>query len=302
MLLFSFGVSAQTNDTAEKVEQNLQSGLQFVQDQKFAEAVAPLQTVLYYEHDNETARKALALALIGADRFAEASREIAKLLAKNPKDEKLLEFAAQNFLIQKRYTEAETILRRRVGLENLTPEIWARFGDVLDAQRKTIEAITAYQKAVALAPDSINLRYALGALFWKAFRYDEAEKVFLEILKREINEPRASFNLGDIYLTRNEFRKAIPFLEVAARAFPEEFDTRFALGRAYLETGNVEKAVEELKAAVKLNDKISEGFYHLSRALQRTGRKTEAAEATRKAKQLQKLQLESESLENKKPL
>ncbi len=275
--------------------------MQFVQEQKFAEAVAPLQTVLFYENDNETARKALALALIGTDRFAEASREIAKLLAKNPNDEKLLEFAAQNFLLQKRYKEAEIILRRRVELENLTPEIWARFGDTLDAQKKTNEAIAAYEKAVALTPDSITLRYALGALFWKAIRYDEAEKVFLEILKREPNEPRASFNLGDIYLTRGEAEKAVPFLETAMKAFPDEFDTRFALGRAYLSVGQTEKAVEELQTAVKLNPQIAEGFYHLGRALQRAGRSDEAKKATAKAQELQKLKLESESLKNRKP-
>lgn len=303
IFLFSFGVAAQTADeTAEKVKENLQAGLQFVQEQKFAEAVAPLQTVLYYERDNEAARKALALALIGTDRFAEASREIAKLLAKNPKDEKLLEFAAQNFLIQKRYAEAEAVLRRRIELANLTPEIWARFGDVLDAQKKTNEAITAYEKAVALAPDSITLRYALGALFWKAIRYDEAEKVFLEILKREPNEPRASFNLGDIYLTRGEAEKAVPFLETAMKAFPDEFDTRFALGRAYLAVGKAEKAVEELQTAVKLNSQIAEGYYHLGRALQRAGRSDEAKKATEKARELQRLKLESESLENRKPL
>ncbi len=302
VLLFSFGGYAQTPDeTAEKVKVNLQAGLQFVQEQKFAEAVAPLQIVLYYERDNETARKALALALIGTDRFAEGSREIAKLLTKNPKDEKLLEFAAQNFLIQKRYSEAEVVLRRRIELENLTPEIWARFGDTLDAQKKTNEAIAAYEKASALAPDSITLRYALGALFWKAIRYDEAEKVFLEILKREPNEPRASFNLGDIYLTRGEAEKAVPFLEMAARNFPAEFDTRFALGRAFLAIGNVEKAVEELQTAVKLNPQIAEGFYHLGRALQRAGQTVEAKKATEKARELQKLKLESESLENRKP-
>lgn len=302
-LLFSSGVSAQTtDDTAEKVKENLQAGLQFVQEQKFAEAVTPLQTVLYYERDNETARKALAIALIGADRFAEASRELAKLLAKNPKDEKLLELAAQNLLIQKRYKEAETIIRRRIELGNLKPENWARFGDTLDAQKKTGEAITAYEKAVALAPDSITLRYALGALFWKAIRYDEAEKVFLEVLKRAPEEPRASFNLGDIYLTRKDAKKALPFLETAAQAFPNEFDTRFALGHAYSELGNYEKAIEELQTAVKLNDKIAAGFYQLGRALQRAGRREEAKAALEKAQEIQRLKLESEKLENRLPM
>jgi len=217
------------------------------------------------------------------------------LLARSPKDAKLLEMAAQTFWQQKRYAETEKVLKRRLDLDGATAELWALYGDALDAQKKTIEAVAAYEQAVKKNPDSINYRYALGSLYWKQIRYDDATREFTQILKRQPNEPRASFNLGDIYLTNGEAAKAIPFLETAVEIFPEEFDTRFALGRAYLLTNKYQTAIEQLESAVKLRPEIAEGFYQLGLALQKSGRREEAKIVFKKTQELQKAKRAAEA-------
>ncbi|MDQ3042942.1 MAG: tetratricopeptide repeat protein, partial [Acidobacteriota bacterium] len=121
------------------------------------------------------------------------------------------------------------------------------------------------------------------------------------ILKREPNEPRASFNLGDIYLTNGEAAKAVPFLETALKNFPDEFDTRFALGRAYLLTNKYQTAIEQLESAVKLRPEIAEGFYQLGLALQKSGRREEANIAFKKTQELQNTKRLSEGANNPKP-
>lgn len=297
VLLLAIAPAFSQNSSAAQI----QEGFRLLQSENFAVAVGAFSNILRADSENFQARLGLAIALIGIDKLPEASREIAKLLARSPNDTKLLDMAAQTFWQQKRFAETEKILKRRLALGDERAELWALFGDALDAQKKTAEAIPAYEKAVALKPDSITLRYALGALLWKAIRYAEAEQVFLEVLRRQPNEPRASFNLGDIYLTNGDAAKAVPFLETAAKSFPAEFDTRLALGKAYLGTNQIEKAIAELEAAVKLNDKIAEGFYHLGRALQRGGRKVEAKNALLKTQELKKQKLASESLELRKP-
>jgi predicted Zn-dependent protease len=295
LLLATFPLFAQT-DSATQIQQ----ALQLLQTQNFPAAVVLFDKILRAEPNNDKARIGFAIALIGIEKYAEASREIAKLLARSPNDKNLLEMAAKTFWQQKRFVEAEKVLKRRLDLGDASDEIWALYGDALDAQKKTGEAITAYEKAVILNSDSITLRYALGALYWKAIRYDEAEKVFLDILRRQPDEPRASFNLGDIYLTNGDAAKAIPYLEKAVKSFPDEFDTHFALGRAYLGVNQFEKAIVELERAIKINDRIAEGFYHLGRALQRAGRADEAKKAMAKAQELKRLKLASESLDLRK--
>jgi tetratricopeptide (TPR) repeat protein len=296
LLMFS-----QINFAQIDSSQQLGIGFEYIKTRNFQSAYQTFKEILDKDAGNDQARRGLVIALIGTDKFAEASREIAKLLAKFPNDINLLEISARTFWQQKRYVEAEIVLKRRLDLSAENSELWALYGDVSDAQKKPDQAISAYQKAVLLKPDSITLLYALGSLFWKSIRYDEAEKIFLDILQRQPNEPRASFNLGDIYLTKGEFAKAVPLLEVAAKAFPAEFDTRFALGRVYLATNKPASAITEFESAIKLNDQVSEGYFYLGRALQRVGRKDDAKKAVVKAQELQKQKLASESLELKKP-
>jgi tetratricopeptide (TPR) repeat protein len=296
LFLATLPVFSQSDSIAE-----MQKGFQYLQNKDFPSAIKTFSSVLQSDSNNDKARIGLAIGLVGVEKFAEASREIAKLLARSPKDTKLLEMAAQTFWVQKRFSETETVLKRRLELGESTAEWWALYGDALDAQKKTIEAVIAYEKAVSAQPDSITFRYALGSLYWKQIRYDEATKEFLEILRREPNEPRASFNLGDIYLTNGDAAKALPYLEISAKTFPDEFDTRFALGRAYSALKKYPQAILEFEEAVRLRPEIPEGFYQLGLALQKNGRREEAKIAFNKTQKLQNTKRLSESSNKQKP-
>src|SRR5207244_4066130 len=151
-------------------------GLTLVRSGAYGDAVAPLRRSLEIEPENDGARRSLALALIGTEQFPEASRQIALLLAKSERDPALLEMAAQSFMHQRRYAEAARVLKRRIDLGNAPSQLWAEYGDALDGAKRTPEAVDAYREAVRLAPDSTASRYGLGYLFWKLYRYKEAER------------------------------------------------------------------------------------------------------------------------------
>ena len=236
-------------------------------------AINPLRRALELEPENDAARRTLAVALVGAERFQEASREIAQLLARVPRDGALLELAAQSFIRQRRYAEATIVLKRRLDLnDGGTSQLWAMYGDALDGASRTPEAVEAYARAVRLAPDSTRTRYGLGYLYWKLYRYDEAERELKEVLRRDAADARAAFTLGDLYLTKGDAARSLPLLEQAARAYAQEFDTHFALGRALILTGELKRGVEELRAAVRLDEQIADGHYQLGRALMQDGR------------------------------
>lgn len=270
-------------------------GLTLVRNGDYANAISPLRQAVSFEPDNAGARRALAVALMGTERFQEASREIAQLLFRSPQDTGLLELAAQSFMRQRRYSEAITVLERRLNLPKPNSFLWSQFGDALDGSGRTSEAAEAYQKAVAMDPESTLTRYGLGYLHWKLYRYADAERELLEVLRREPKDARASFTLGDIYLTRGDAQRALPFLEIAKDAYPNEFDTRFALGRALLLTENMERGIEELRAAVKLDETIADGHFQLGRALMKMGSTEEGKQELEKAQALHDKQRRKES-------
>lgn len=278
-------------------------GLTLVRKGEYAEAVSPLRQTLRIEPNNDGARRALAMALMGIEKFPEASRELAQLLFRSPKDAALLELAAKSFLQQRRYQEATVVLQRRLQLPDTTAFLFSQYGDALDGAGRTPEALEAYRKAVELDPESTLTRYGLGYLHWKLYQYEEAERQLLEVLRREPNDPRASFTLGDLYLTRGEPKRALPLLEVARAAYPREFDTSFALGRALVLTGDLERGIDELKLAVSLDETIADGHFQLGRALMKAGRTEEGKQELQKAQALhdQQRKKEAEKFHKKLP-
>ena len=270
-------------------------GLMLVRTGDYASAIAPLRQALLLEPHNDGARRAFAIALIGQDKLQEASREIAQLLFRSPEDAALLELAAKSFMQQRRYQEATAVLQRRLRLPNATAFLWSQYGDALDGAGRTPEAVEAYRKAVELNPESTLTRYGLGYLYWKLYRYDDAERELLEVLRRAPKDPRASFTLGDLYLTRGDAQRALPLLELARDAYPNEFDTRFALGRAMLLTGNLDQGIQELRVAVSLDDGIADGHFQLGRALVKAGRNEEGKRELQKAQALHDRQRKNEA-------
>ncbi|HET9479053.1 MAG TPA: tetratricopeptide repeat protein [Pyrinomonadaceae bacterium] len=277
-------------------------GLTFVRQGDYDNAIAPLRQALSLAPNNDGARRALAIALMAQEKFQEASREIAQLLFRNPEDAALLELAAKSFMSQRRYQEAAAVLQRRIRLPNMTVFLWSQYGDALDGAGLTPEALEAYRKAVELDPESTLTRYGLGYLYWKLYRYDDAERELLEVLRRAPNDPRASFTLGDLYLTRGDAQRALPLLETARAAYPNEFDTRFALGRALILTGNLDRGIDELRAAVALDDGIADGHFQLGRALIKAGRNEEGKLELQKAQTLHDKQRKNEAERLRKKL
>lgn len=277
-------------------------GLTLVRKGEYAGAITPLRQALALEPNNDGARRALAIALVGREKYQEASREIAQLLFHSPEDTALLELAAKSFMQQRRYHEAATVLQRRLRLPNTTAFLWSQYGDALDGAGRTPEALEAYRKAVEVDPESTITRYGLGYLHWKLYQYDDAERELLEVLRRSPNDPRASFTLGDLYLTRGDAQRALPLLETAQASYPNEFDTRFALGRALVLTGKLKEGVEELRIAVTLDDTIADGHFQLGRALMKAGQAEEGKRELQKAQALQNQQRKNEAERYRKKL
>lgn len=181
-------------------------------------------------------------------------------------------------------------------------------------------AVDNYEKAIALAPESVPALSALGALLtamgrpdegqvhleraWRlkphlaathnnyglallrAGRLAEAADRFREAVTIEPDEAQYHANLGAALVEQKEFAAAVSALRAAVRLAPREIGYRYQLGMGLTELGEHAEAVEVLRAARQLNPDDVRARYGLGVALEHAGRPDEAAQEYRAALRL----------------
>lgn len=147
---------------------------------------------------------------------------------------------------------------------------------------KDAEAMAEYETAIKLAPQMPGLREALGSLYWKNNRLDDAERVFEEELQLDLHSALVMYKAGGMRVERGQPERGLPLLEAAVRQSPDLIDAYYYLGKAQALLGHNEQAVVNLKKVIdgKASAQVTESaYYQLSRIYRKLGRTAEANEA-----------------------
>jgi len=137
-------------------------------------------------------------------------------------------------------------------------------GRHLEDERKVEDAIAAHKKAIALAPDSAEVRAELAALYARQDRAREALDTAEAALQRDPDNREANRILGTVYAALSEQRKpfrpgddpvqysskAIAALEKSRREAGFDINLELLLGRLYLGARNYHKAIGSLRKVV----------------------------------------------------
>ncbi len=135
-------------------------------------------------------------------------------------------------------------------------------------------------------PDDLQRMLDSGVAAEKAGRLDEAEKDFLEVIRRCGQCAFVYNNLGTVYQQRGEHRRAIAQFREAIRLQPDYPAPRILLGASLLAMGQVPEAVRELERAVRLDPRNIVARGELAKAYERTGNLAGAVEQYRTLRQL----------------
>jgi tetratricopeptide repeat protein len=110
-------------------------------------------------------------------------------------------------------------------------------------------AVSGIAPARAESPEEAFLR---GGREYDAGRYDEAAKVYEELLARGIADPRVEFNLGNVEFRRGRLGSAILHFERARRLDPADPEIRANLEFARASAGGSPEAADPEPTAVTL--------------------------------------------------
>jgi tetratricopeptide (TPR) repeat protein len=145
-----------------------------------------------------------------------------------------------------------------------TPGYYFMLGRHLESTGKIDEAIAAHQRAIALAPESAELRAELAGLYARQDRAREALDTAEEALRLDPDNREANRILGSVYAALSEqkkaFRpgddptqyasKALAALTKARRDGGFDVSLELMLGRLQLQAGNMSAAIASLRRVV----------------------------------------------------
>lgn len=160
-------------------------------------------------------------------------------------------------------------------------EVWVSLGDTLRRAEKFVDAITAYDRAVALiekpGPDHWVIFYARGICLERQKAWDKAEADFRKALALSPDQAQVLNYLGYSYLEKNtNLDEAMSMIERAAKARPDEGAIIDSLGWALYRLGRYPDAEVQMETAIQLMPVDSVVNDHLGDVYWAVGRKREA--------------------------
>lgn len=126
-------------------------------------------------------------------------------------------------------------------------------GKVFYVKGRYEEAITEFNKALAIDPDNFVAHLDLGTTLMKMKMPIEAEKHLKEAIKLRPDHSLAYMNLGNLYLRYKKHGFSMEYHLKAVELDPENAIARFNLAYDYYETGQYDLARQELQKVIDLD-------------------------------------------------
>ncbi len=175
-------------------------------------------------------------------------------------------------------------------------------GYLLHAMALYPEAVAAYERALALAPENIAIRCRMAESLRELRRYEDAERVLREAPESAREHPELLSVLGDLLFVVGRIEEAEDVVARAAEKSPRSFTVRRLFGQILLAMGKHSEAKEQLEIALQIrpNDPLARNA--LAQVLVALGEKeaaklhfdyvAEAAPALRRFDQLMRVAIE----------
>jgi tetratricopeptide (TPR) repeat protein len=253
-------------------------GLDYYQLYESQKAVNALQAALRLNPSDTNALLYLGKSQIQMRDYRSAAKTLERLVDSKPADPEGLYTLSLSYM--KLLLESVNRLGEAAPQSYLFSLIMAQDAE---ARNDDETAISKYREALALRarPEAVGIHYALGSVYARTGKYEEAAEEFKRELEINPNDSLALWKLGELAL-RTDPQEARHYLERAVTLNPDLPQAALAYGRALARTAETQKAVEHFQRVVRLAPEEDSVHYHLAKAYRLLGRDEQAkAEAAR---------------------
>jgi protein O-GlcNAc transferase len=148
-------------------------------------------------------------------------------------------------------------------------------------------AVTLYERALTIGPDTPTLREDFGAAYLQQQDLVHAMEQFRAGLLLDANNAHLHYDLGLAFKLKDDLAAAVPEFEQAATLDPSLPDPAFTLGVIYMQQGKFSESSAQLRRAVALQQNNGDAWALLGSVLRDSGDPTGAMDALQHAIALQ---------------
>ncbi len=211
-----------------------------------------------------------AAALIQAGKLDAAEGLLWQVLTRHPENAQALNLLGSIRLGQKRFAEAETLLRRAISLAPQSVPSYVNLARVFHAQDETDKEVATLLEAARLAPSDADVNCSLAAAYIKENDFHHA----LEALERipRAHRPDAALPLlAASYLGLGRVADAQSLAPVVAARSVKNPGLRVEFAKVLLDFDFTNDALALLEAAPKQQAPTAKLFFIMGRARERKG-------------------------------
>lgn len=151
------------------------------------------------------------------------------------------------------------------------PEAYYGLGLAYTGLEKFEDAIVAYQRAIAYAPDRAHSHAALGSAYANMHRYAVALDSYKVAIALDPNDKMVHHQLGKVYSKRGERAAAKRHQQQAIAIAPKFAAAHYQLGLLYAQEKRWHDAITAYRAAAAHDATLVEVLYNLAQAYARAG-------------------------------
>lgn len=161
-------------------------------------------------------------------------------------------------------------------------------GHKLLEESNTDEAISKFQEAFKLRPESARVRQSLGEAFKAKKDFKSAERWFKDAVEANPQYIRGHESLGEMYITLGDKEKAADSLAKASDISPDNSTRQVKLGKLFIDGGKPEKAEQAFRKAMSTDTAGPEVHTQIGEIYLEAGDETKAAAAFKSSLSIQK--------------
>jgi tetratricopeptide (TPR) repeat protein len=239
---------------ANSPEFHVLRGMILYDQRKYEDAVREFDLALRIDPSDYEAERATLLALRKLGKYDEALARLQKLRTSFPdKKEDLDEIMIDLFIAQKKFTEAEGMLRPLVESRPQDEDLHYLLANTYYEAKEYDKAEKEYRAILEINPENVDALNNMGYMFAeRGVRLDEAEALIQRALKKKPMTGYVIDSLAWVYYKRGEYKKAQEYFEKALSLEFEDPVMFDHVGDTYKKLGDLKKAAEYWKRALEL--------------------------------------------------